>query len=445
VVYATLEGLMRCFLAIAMMLTIACVRAEQQAAVDVDSIKTKIAVVKTWKELRAQPEIHIGGGVTVRLGVETLRCPRLSGVMIYCVAENYDQAWQAPDPDEQLGPVQIRIEARGALKAMVAKAVQKIEKDSLKARRILFAQILPIAGKGIYDVLVLDQNKEPLATCAIEATDESAPVWSLLQQNNEALQELQSADETPVIHLRYDGTAAAVPKIEGWTPLRWESSTGEREPAPFGDDDPLPNLQFPDEPKDPPPPAELAARVRALLPKLGSDDFDTREAAMRELEKLGKPARPLIAAEAKANSDTELRARARQLSEKIDGEFTAKLLGHDFLLTLTEGIETAWVENNVLARWWVNGKPFQPGPLEALQQEGGLGGSRRVDSLLLKVKLDAAKLGAKSGDKIAVQFLHCPMGYQLVDEQKMEMLARAIREATDNFPRVSNKIEFTLP
>lgn len=443
--YATLEGFIRCFLAIVIMLTAARARAEQQVAIDIDSIHTKIAAVKTWTELRAQPEIHIGGEVTVRLGVERLRCPRQSGVMIYCIAENYDQVWQAPDPDDQLGPVEIRIEERGAMRAQVAKAVQKSEVESLKARRILFAQVLPIAGKGTYDVLVLDQNRKPLAACTIEAADESAPIWSPLQQNNEVLQELQSADETPVIRLRYDGAAVAVPKIEGWMPLRWEKASGEREPVPFADDDPLPNLQFPDAGKDPPPEAELAVKVRALVPKLGHDDFETREAATRALEALGKSARPLIAAEAKANSDAELRARARQLSEKLDGEFTAKLLGRDFLLTRSEGLETAFVENSVLARWWVNGKPFQPGPLGALQQEGGLGGSRTVDSLLLKIKLDASKLGAKSGDKITVQFLYCPNGYQMIDDQQMEMLARMIRESADNFPRISNKVEFTAP
>lgn len=436
---------MRCFLAFAMMLISAWARAEQQAAIDVDSIKTKISVVKTWKELRAQPEIHIGGGVTVRLGVETLRCPRLSGVMLYCVTENYDQVWQAQDPDEQLGPVQIRVEERGAQKAMVAKAVQKMEMPALKARRMMFAQVLPVAGKATYDVSVLDQNGKPLATCAIEATDETVPVWSMLQQNNEALQELKLAEEMPVVDLRYEGAGAVVPKIEGWMPLRWETSTGEREPVHFSDDDPLPNMQFPDEPKDPPPTAELIAKVRAQIPKLGSDDFDMREVATRELEALGKLARPLIAAEAKASNDTELRARARLLSEKIEGEFTARLAGRDFLLTLSEGLQTTWFEDSVIARWWVNGKPFVPGPLEALRQEGGLGGSRTVDSVLLKVKLDASKLGAKSGDKITVQFLHCPTGYRIVDEQKIEMLARLIHEAADNFPRISNKVEFTLP
>lgn len=436
---------MRCFLAIVIMLTAAWARAEQQAAIDVESIKTKIPVVKTWKELRAQPEIHISGGVTVRLGVETLHCPRQSGVMIYCVAENYDQVWQAQDPDQQLGPVQIRIEKRGVARALRAQADQKREMDALKARRILFAQVLPIAGKGIYDILVLDQDRQALAACAIEATDESAPVWSPLKQNNEELRELQSADETPVVYLRYDGAAAAVPKVEGWMPLRWELSSSERGPVPFGDDDPLPNLQFPDEPKDPPPTAELSSKVRALLPKLGAVEFEAREAAMRDLESLGKLARPLIAAEAKASSDTELRARARQLSEKIDGEFTARLAGRDYLLTLSGGLQTTWVEDSVLARWWVNGKPFQPGPFEAIQQEGGLGGSRMVDSLLLKVKLDVSKLGAKSGDKIAVQFLHCPSGFQFTDDQKLEMLARMIREESDNFPRISNKIEFTVP
>lgn len=422
-------------------------RAEEKAAAP-DAGKDKITVVKTWKELCARPELELGGGLKIRLGVEATRAPRLSGVMIYCLAEGYEKHWESKDSDTQLGPVQIRIERRDFAKEMInaVKEEQKLARESMQARCALFARAVPISD-GIYDVTVLDQKGKPLAACVITGTAEAAPVWSPFVENRGEVQQLreQEGDAPPEVSLKYEGHTAAVPKLDGVTPLRWETQNGERKPAAFGDDDPLPNLSFPDAPKDAAPAAELAAKVRALVPKLGHDDFETREAAMRELVALGKPARAAIAAAASASSDTEVRSRARQLVDVEDSDFSVRMSGRNFLLSMKSEMEISMFPESVLARWWVNGKPFVPGPLEKLQDgsghRGGLSFSAR--QILVKFEMDAAKLGAKSGDKIGVQFLYCPMGYEFIGEMKQAMWA--MKSGNDTFPRISNKVEFTVP
>ena len=47
-----------------------------------------LPVVSTWGELLSLPPIDLGGGATVRLGIEADRCPRWSGVLVYAYTAN---------------------------------------------------------------------------------------------------------------------------------------------------------------------------------------------------------------------------------------------------------------------------------------------------------------------------------------------------------------------
>ena len=44
----------------------------------------RIPVVRTWGELLAQRTMDLGGGVKARVGIDAIRCPRWSGVLLYC-------------------------------------------------------------------------------------------------------------------------------------------------------------------------------------------------------------------------------------------------------------------------------------------------------------------------------------------------------------------------
>jgi hypothetical protein len=63
-----------------------------------------LAVVKTWKDLQAQPAFDLGDGVKVRLGLEGDKAPQYGGVLLYCLAEGYVPP-NSGSGREPLGPV----------------------------------------------------------------------------------------------------------------------------------------------------------------------------------------------------------------------------------------------------------------------------------------------------------------------------------------------------
>jgi hypothetical protein len=65
------------------------------------------------------------------------------------------------------------------------------------------------------------------------------------------------------------------------------------------------------------PAAPTDADIRKLIVQLGSDDFDAREAAVRRLREIGKPALPHLKAALKS-SDIEVANRARALIRRIE-------------------------------------------------------------------------------------------------------------------------------
>jgi hypothetical protein len=93
----------------------------------------------------------------------------------------------------------------------------------------------------------------------------------------------------------------------------------------------------------------LEVRIKDLITLLGHDDWQTREKAQRELEKIGAPTKPFLE-EALKNKDPEIVLRARMLWEKLSGEtfvwgdlpdeklneWTTKLVDHFFSPVITE-------------------------------------------------------------------------------------------------------------
>jgi hypothetical protein len=68
-----------------------------------------------------------------------------------------------------------------------------------------------------------------------------------------------------------------------------------------------------------PPAAPDAGKARGWIADLGSDDFGRREAASRELAKLGAAAKPLLRGALKTSPDLEVRRRAGSLLGRLKG------------------------------------------------------------------------------------------------------------------------------
>jgi hypothetical protein len=82
---------------------------------------------------------------------------------------------------------------------------------------------------------------------------------------------------------------------------------------------------------EPPPDAE---RLRRLIAGLADDDFAVREAAQRELEKLGDVALPALRKEVEKTSSAEVRRRAGEVLKaprRLSGEQLRALRGVEVL------------------------------------------------------------------------------------------------------------------
>jgi hypothetical protein len=76
----------------------------------------------------------------------------------------------------------------------------------------------------------------------------------------------------------------------------------------------------------PPVATDTEAKIADLIAKLGSDNFDTREAAQKELLKLGKDAIPFLKKSAEETNDPEIRNRCKLIVRDYEVERWNRLL-----------------------------------------------------------------------------------------------------------------------
>jgi hypothetical protein len=119
-----------------------------------------------------------------------------------------------------------------------------------------------------------------------------------------------------------------------------------------------------------------------------------------------------------------------------------KLTWHEGTLRVTSdvAINLSRPDWHFLTRWWVNGRPFIPKEMGSLLDQNGRVIMGKV--LELRLALDPAKIGAKPGDRIGLQLLHCPQGWTLA-AGVMEQLADLSRDLP--LPRLTNRIDFVAP
>lgn len=137
-----------------------------------------IAVVKTWKELYAQPPIDLGGGVKVRLGLSAEKSPQWSGVLLYCLTEGYTPALRGSGR-EPLGPVFVALSFGEALRAGDHSSWSLGEKPGGWPKgAYLYAQALHLNRVGAYRVQVENAKGRALAEATVEGTREPFHPWT---------------------------------------------------------------------------------------------------------------------------------------------------------------------------------------------------------------------------------------------------------------------------
>jgi len=143
--------------------------------------------------------------------------------------------------------------------------------------------------------------------------------------------------------------------------------------------------------------------------------------------------------------DVETRSRLEGLIRSaLSATLHIQANSNEATLTFPGGLHASWPEDYYLTRWWVNDKPVILEPNKDIQELQKVGAMRMGEQMRLRWKIDWALLGAKSGDRVALQVMYCPAGVRKVLQEGTEMRMAPILEFGQK-PVVSNRTEFVLP
>jgi len=359
-----------------------------------------IKKVATWEELLNQPAIDLRDGVKIRFGIEALECPRWSSVALYAYTEGYDDMIPRYENRDALGPVWVSVR----LGDVCFDAKDKIwshpryESEIGDRQPRLFCRFLMVDKVGDYEVTVRSEKGDDLARVTLKGTDAPFHPWSPLvvtkntqyehlEEKIEFLGEVGYVDKyrrTAPAEAIFDGKGIALPAImsnvgysaEGWDPLLNKFAN---DPKKLADEQPHPFGKGP-------------------LPKVLVEDID--------------PSLP-----------------ARFVQERMLIQIVAK-----------DRSERYRPGKYYLCRWWVNGKPFVPEPVNPTQHVERLSYPyNKGEDLEIHLTVTAKDLKAKTGDKVELQLLSCGTAGWLPVENPQTSERGGI------YPRLTNKVQFTLP
>ena len=417
-----------------------------------------IAVVKTWKELSLQAPVEIRKVANAHFGIQALRAPQFSAVMLYCMTDAYDPADENDETSvDRIGPFRITIKEPGAEEPEKADVDEEKILHAPGKRdygRLLFARVIPLRKLGTH-VIELRNSKDALVgSVKVESVEEPFHPWSTLVCAGADTPQTNEPEATDPTVLTAAGTAS-FPDIVGTTPIAYWLSSGVRGPRPFSENDPLPVV--PDVGVKGPAPLSSSQKTQAAawLLDLASDIYVKRSQAAEGLAALGSPVEELVRRADRQTTDAEALLRLRQILSQVGGPFHIRLEVMTVVIKTPVAFPSNRVERFFLARWRVNGKQTKfDDAAEGCgvnEQQDGAPVSREAR---LKLKFSAAALGAKSGDSVSLQLMFCPDGVtsdgddvnELTGQESVQEQAEVEEESfPDHLPLVSNTIEFKVP
>jgi hypothetical protein len=346
-----------------------------------------IKCVTTWEDLLKQPATDLGGGVKVRLGVDSLECPQWSGVALYAYTEGFDNwAFRKVNRDA-LGPVWVSVRFGDVSFDGKQKYGARSRWNGLGDKQPqLFCRFLMADRAGDYRVTVRTENGRDIARVTARGTAAPFHPWSPLLLTRDTQYEYigDRYRRTAPAKATYAGKGIALPNIlsssgysaDGWSPLRKGlGGRGEQE----GEDE----LPF----------------GKGPLPKV--------------------------------------------LPHDIDPNLQLKFSQDKMLVRIVDRhrIDRARPDWHFLCRWWVNGKPFLPEQVDPIpQMEGGsLHTPDEEEDIQIALGVTAKDLKARSGDQVELQLLYCPSGWLPVKNPQTELGGPA------GYPRLTNKVSFRIP
>jgi hypothetical protein len=116
----------------------------------------------------------------------------------------------------------------------------------------------------------------------------------------------------------------------------------------------------------------------------------------------------------------------------------------EFVLSADKDFTTSRPDYHLLARWWVNDKPFVPKQNETLWDYAGYGRVLSEKEMRLSPAFRPERFDANPGDKIGLQLMHCEGQWTWCTSSYLGKSGRASKEDGENV-RLSNRIEFVVP
>ena len=340
-----------------------------------------IQVVRTWQDLLDQPAIELKTG-TARVGIDTTTALVDGAVVLYCLTDGFPtpRRWHS---DDRIGPFHVEVHkpAQRGLDASASEELRQVE--DTRQSIVLFRKTIPVANPGAFQILV---KQEHLAAQEHGAT-----------QENDATQE-------------HDATRASV-SLEAKQSVKhpWMAF------APMRQQNFVVDEQF--------------DAVTALKPRSGL--------VVPLLD--GKT--PLVF-QHKGQQAKFAASDALPSLQPTKESLRLAVVGDRLMIESPRPITLNSVDERLLVRWWVNGKPvFNRSMLQEEQQHG-----ERVvvgRTLLMEIEIDPADLNANFGDQIELQVMYCDSGWELVGGGLN--LMRAITLSNHPEAMLSNRVAIRRP
>jgi len=350
----------------------------------------EIQDVRTVADLAGQQPISTGDGWEVRLGMGDAGEDAGPWRLIYCLSKRTDDARELDGEistgggDEFLGPVRYSVRQHNELRE-VLKEIEIVLR--IPESGALYCDRILTAWKGRYSVFVYAYDGKLLTERDFEIETPTTCYWQQFARS-----EPLGADSEVDAVLR-ENPFAAVPSFNQLLPI-WQ------------------------------PDKRLSLKTAAMLPLPGEIPMD-----YAWLEKL--PGGHL------SGRKKEFAKHALKLSLK-EGVFSL-----ESIVPITQ-----WPDKQLLARWWVNGRPVAPKTseeyeLKELRQEEA--SVKRIE-IALGVPQSVGEL--KVGDKVGLQILYSPAPVKLLRrsrrEELLEHLAVEFEHKNPAVPMLSNKITFEV-
>lgn len=397
-----------------------------------------VPVVKTFAALSQVKPIEIGEDIKIRLGIEAAEAPVYSGVLVYAQVDGFHVNEQ-DDPDTQLGPLKMEVKPEAEARRRIEVGPGLLRQPANWDGTALFCRVLTLRAPGDYTIRFLTHSGTEVATATVRATSAKYHAWSVF--HSVRWNEIEEAPQDGVLtgYLAYSRFDPGVPYLSGADPLQVIPEAMQKRETPLPRlQDTLPAVVAAEVP-------EQIARVQALIKALSEDDFDLRENASLELRSMLPDVLPQLEKARSRTPDVETRSRLEGLIRSaLAATLHIQATSHEATLTFPGGLHASWPEDYYLARWWINDKPVMLEANRDIQELQKVGAMRMGEQMRLRWKIDWNLLGAKSGDRVALQVMYCPAGVRKVLQDGAELRMAPILEFGQK-PVLSNRTEFVLP